>query len=81
MRVTFSTRFWRDYYQLPPNIQEQTRKTLKLLRENPHHPSLRTHKRAGEPDVWQARVTRSYRIFFKIESGRLRMVRVVPHPK
>ena len=81
MRLIASTRFWRDYHKLPGPMQAQVDKTLALLEENPHHSGLHTHKRQGEKEVWQARVTRSYRVYFKIEDDTVHLLTVVAHEK
>lgn len=52
---------------LPESIKEATRKTIKLLSENPRHPSLKTHKvnqALGDfgGDVFEAYVTKKYRL-------------------
>ena len=81
MRLVTTTRFWRDYNKLNPTIQNQVDKALELLAENPHHPSLHTHKRRGEKEVWQARVTRGHRLYFEMEGDIIRLVSVVSHEK
>ncbi len=53
-----SEEFWKLYYALPAEVQEQADKQFALFRENPFHPSLRL-KQKGE--VWSARVSRSCR--------------------
>ena len=52
---------------LPPEIREASKKTLRLLSENPRHPSLKTHKvdkATGDfgGDVFEAYVTKKYRL-------------------
>ena len=81
MQLVESSRFRREYKKLPVSIQDQVGKTLVLLATNPHHPSLRTHKRQGESELWQARVTRSYRIYFELSNDVIRLVSIVPHEK
>jgi hypothetical protein len=50
--------FWYGYRQLPVEIQELADKNFALLRENPHHPSLRLRKIER---FWSARVGLHYR--------------------
>lgn len=64
MRLIHTAEFLRSYEKLPPEIRVQTDKQLIFLSRNPRHPSLHVHKRAGERNLWQARMTRSYRLFF-----------------
>ena len=79
--ITPSPQFDKKYRQLTQDIRRYVDKTLDLLRENPYHPSLHTHKRRGEKEVWQARVTRNYRLYFEMEGDIIRLVSVVPHEK
>lgn len=81
MRLVESGRFRREYKKLPVSLQDQVDKTLVLLATNPHHPSLRTHKRQGGRELWQARETRSYRIYFEMSNDAIRLVSVAPHEK
>ena len=50
--------FWYWYRQLPEAVQTTADKNFELLRNDPHHPSLR-FKKIGE--LWSARVGRGYR--------------------
>lgn len=52
---------------LPAEIREAVAKTLRLLSENPRHPSLKTHKvqkAIGDfgGDIFEAYVTKKYRL-------------------
>jgi hypothetical protein len=53
-----SKRFWRNFDQLSPEIQQLARENYELLKENPHHPSLR-FKRVGR--YWSVRIGLSFR--------------------
>jgi hypothetical protein len=50
--------FWKAYKRLPPEVRELADKCFALLREDPHHPSLRL-KKIGK--FWSARVGLRYR--------------------
>lgn len=76
-----SPQFEKEYGKLELQVQRQIDKSLGLLRENPHHPSLRTHKRRGEGNIWQARVTRDYRLYFEMEGEVIRLLSVTSHEK
>ncbi len=73
--------FLRSYDKLPLIIREQTDRCLELLGENPRHPSLHTHQRAGESNLWQARITRGYRLFFELHGEKIILFDVGPHEK
>lgn len=81
MRLIATKQFWRGYDKLPESIQGQVDRTLTLLEENPHHPGLRIHKRQGEKDVWQARVTRNYRLYFQMEGETITLLSISAHEK
>jgi mRNA-degrading endonuclease RelE of RelBE toxin-antitoxin system len=53
-----SKRYWRNFDQLPPEIQQLARRNFELLKADPHHPSLHL-KRVGE--YWSVRVGLEYR--------------------
>lgn len=50
--------FWDYYKSLPENIQKLADKNLKLLKSNPHHPSLQ-FKKIGQ--LYSVRVGIQYR--------------------
>ncbi len=84
MKLEFTERFIADYDDLPKRLQHHVDKTLGFLLHNPRHPSLRTKKMRGvrDPvgrDLWEARVTRSYRILFAIVGDTYLLYRVGPH--
>ena len=79
MRLDLSRQALDDYAKLPDHIQEQTDAALKRLKENPRYPSLRVKKMKGHPGVWEARISRSYRILFEIEGDAFLILRLGPH--
>lgn len=59
--------FEKKLKRLPPPILEAAKKTLRLLSDNPRHPSLKTHKVqqvVGDfgGGVFEAYVTKKYRL-------------------
>jgi hypothetical protein len=54
-------RFWAAYRELPPETRECARKTYRLFRENPRHPSLRFKKVHDREPIYSVRVTRACR--------------------
>jgi hypothetical protein len=57
--------FWAHYRQLPSDVQQLADKNVAILRDNPHHPSLRL-KKIGI--FWSARVGRHHRVLAKERS-------------
>jgi mRNA interferase RelE/StbE len=73
MKISRTDAFKREFQKLPDRIKRSTEKALRLLVTNPHHPSLRVKKVKGElikgfDNVFEARITRDYRLFFLIDS-------------
>jgi mRNA-degrading endonuclease RelE of RelBE toxin-antitoxin system len=81
MELVYSPAFLKAYAKLSAELREHVDKQLHLLADNPHHPSLRTHKRRGEGEVWQARTTRNYRLFFEMDGGAIHLLTLGPHEK
>jgi hypothetical protein len=57
--------FWYCYRNLPPEVRELADKNFTLLRQNPHHPSLRLKKVCA---FWSARVGLHYRVLARHRS-------------
>ena len=60
--------------QRNPQLRDKVGQTLRRLADDPYHPSLRTHKLAGElSGTWACSVTRDIRVVFEFvteaESG------------
>jgi hypothetical protein len=49
--------------------------------QNLRHPSLRAMKYDEARDIWQARVTRGWRFYFRIEGDTYTILSLIPHPK
>lgn len=71
--------FVKDYNNLPSDIQKRVDKQLRFLVKNPKHPSLNTKKMKDPSDIWEARVTESYRLTFQIEKDTYILRRVGTH--
>jgi mRNA-degrading endonuclease RelE of RelBE toxin-antitoxin system len=81
MTVRFTQRADKDYAALSATVRRAFGKQLVFLLENPRYPSLRAKKLEGHDDLWQARVNRSWRFYFKIERDEYAIIAIVPHPK
>jgi len=81
MKILMTRAARRDYQNLAPQLKARVAKQLGLLVDNPHHPSLRAKKFDEANDVWQARVTRSYRFYFTIVADTYAILRITEHPK
>ena len=81
MKFIYAPAFLKNYKELSAELREQLDKQLAFLAIDPHHPSLRIHKRRGEKDIWQARITQSYRLFFRMQGDTIILLAVGPHEK
>ena len=81
MRLLRSIRFERSYAKAPPTIQRAFDKQSGLLLRNLHHPSLRAKKFDESLDLWQARVNKDWRFYFRIHDDLYDIVDIIPHPK
>jgi mRNA-degrading endonuclease RelE of RelBE toxin-antitoxin system len=77
--LRFSDQFRACYRRLPKHIQDQVDKALTLLKENPQHPSLHTKKMKATREVWEARISYSYRMTFVWEGDLIILRRVGAH--
>ncbi len=81
MKLRFTERADKDYADLPEVIRKAFAKQLRFLLENLRHPSLHAKKYSEDMDVWQGRVTRGWRFYFKIEGNEYVILSIIPHPK
>ena len=63
--IETTERFERDFMSLPLEIQKKVLKTLRLLAENPRHPSLQTKPVKGARGIYEARIDQSYRMTYQ----------------
>ena len=66
MKLAFTKPFKQDYKKLSGNIQELIDKQIAHLLENPKLPSLQIKKMEGRQSIWEARITKGYRMTFQI---------------
>jgi len=81
MRVVATRRFQDRFRAAPPEIQRAFQKRLGYLLRDLRHPSLRAKKYDDARGIWQARVTGSWRFYFRIESDTYILDTIRPHPK
>ncbi|MGH9608397.1 MAG: type II toxin-antitoxin system RelE/ParE family toxin [Bryobacteraceae bacterium] len=81
MRLRFTRRADKDYADLPAAVRKAFAKQLGFLLTNLQHPSLHTKKYDESEQIWQARVNRSWRFYFKIVDDEYLILSIIPHPK
>jgi mRNA-degrading endonuclease RelE of RelBE toxin-antitoxin system len=79
MEIKPSSKFAHDYKNLPPLLRKRADEQLKILLENPQHPSLGLKKMKGFPDIWEARVTKNYRFTFQTQGNFYLLRRIGTH--
>jgi mRNA-degrading endonuclease RelE of RelBE toxin-antitoxin system len=80
-RLDYTPHFLRGYGKAPDAIRRTFDKQASFLRENLNHPSLRAKKYDESRDLWQARVTKDWRFYFKIVGDTYRIEEIRRHPK
>jgi len=81
LKRQYTTHFQRAFRAAPPRIQSAFEKQSGLLLSDPRHPSLRAKKFEESTGVWQARVTGSWRMYFKIVGDTYEFLDIISHPK
>lgn len=76
MKPIFTKPFIKQYRKLPKRIQEKIDEQIALLLENPKHPSLGIKKMEGPNDIWEGRITQSYRFTYQTEGDTFILRRV-----
>jgi len=79
MKLHPTKTFAKNYRKLPEEIKKLTHKQLKLLLSNPQHPSLNIKKMQDPRNIWEARVSESYRFTFHIEDDTYILRKVGTH--
>jgi mRNA-degrading endonuclease RelE of RelBE toxin-antitoxin system len=81
MKVVLSDRAIGSLSAAPPNVRRAFEKQLHFLLSNLQHPSLHAKKYDESKDLWQARVSQSWRFYFTIINDTYRIEDVIAHPK
>ena len=81
MRLAYSKTALEALEDIPARIRKAFYKQAGFLLQNLHYPSLRAKKYSEAEDKWQARVTKSWRFYFKIVGNTYRLEEIRKHPK
>ena len=81
MKIHLKETFHKDYRKLPATLQKAADAKIRMLAENPRHPSLRVKKMEGHKNTWEASITMKYRITFEIEEDAFLLRRIGEHDK
>ena len=81
MQLFYTERFLHSYQEAPATVQKQCDKQLTLLTRDLRHPSLRAKKYDEARGIWQARVNRGWRFYFKTVEDKYYLLDIMAHPK
>ena len=79
MQIVTTRHFDRAYAKAPADIQRAFLKQAGFLLADLQHPSLRAKK--YDAVRWQARVTRDWRFYFRIEGDTYLLLDMIRHPQ
>jgi len=81
LAIETKPRFDRHYRKLSKQIKNTAKEKERIFRENPFHPSLRTHKLQGkENGSWAFWINYHYRIkFLFLSDNRVLFLDIGPH--
>ena len=71
--------FKKAYKKLPENIRLKFKRNFRLFVSNPKHLSLRIKKMSGTGDIFEARITGSYRWTFQFVEGGVKLRHIGTH--
>ncbi len=72
--------FTAQYERVPSRIQHAFDKQAILLKHNLRHPSLHAKKYDEARGIWQARVTKGWRFYFRIIGDTYYLITIISHP-
>jgi mRNA-degrading endonuclease RelE of RelBE toxin-antitoxin system len=79
MRLDYTDRFLRAYAALNDQDVERVKEALRLLFENPRHPSLHVKRVQGTDHIWEARASLAIRLTFEMHGDLLVLRNVGAH--
>ncbi len=77
--ITFSDRFQKNYRKLSEAERKQVQDKVRILAENPMHPSLRTKKIKGSNALFECSVNMDIRIIWYYEGSELILLLDIGH--
>ena len=81
MGIFFSERFKKDYKLFSGDIKKIIKAKLKVLSENPHHPSLRTKKIKGKEDIFETSINMIIRMTWNYHEDKILLRAIGEHDK
>lgn len=80
-RILYSTKFVKEFRELPAEMRERAIEKERIFRQNPLHPSLRLHGLNGAlKGIWSISVSGGYRMLFERQkNGEILFISVGKH--
>lgn len=78
-RILYTDRFLKNFAKLDPKSQLVIREAIKLLAQDPRHPSLRAKRVQGTKSVWETSADMDLRITWRYDGPGVIMVRNCGH--
>lgn len=79
MNIEHTQQMRRALKEFPKEIRGTFYKQVEYLANDIRHPSLRAKKYDEASDIWQARVTRNIRFYFRIEGDTYLLLNIRKH--
>lgn len=76
MHIEATKTFLKLYKKLDPEIKNKVKKALIFFQKDPSHPSLGHKKMAGQENIYEIRISKTYRITYT-KSGNTAILRKV----
>jgi len=78
--VAYHPSFIRQFKKLPLDLQQEAKEKIEIFKQEPYHPSLKTHKLNGRMKEQQAfSVNYSWRIIFEIDKNEALFLEIGTH--
>jgi hypothetical protein len=71
MQSRTTRQFWRLFSHLPADTQRDAKRSYRLFRTNPAHPSLHFKKLEGEDNIYSVRIGLEYRALAAMNKDRV----------
>lgn len=81
--LAYSERFKRNFKKLNPDCKRAAREKLALFIDDPFHPSLRSKRIQGSPDMWESSTNMDVRMTWRWgeEEGVVELSNIGEHDK
>ena len=71
MQSRTTRQFWRLFFALPFDAQQDAKRAYRLFKANPAHPGLQFKKLEGEDNIYSARIGLAYRALAVMRKDRI----------